>query len=113
MSLDTETEIRDIKGRSGNSSDVTNGQEDISVQKTSPVGNVSSFTVFLDAAGAVDVTIELSPDGGSTWYEPRKESPVSFSGANEEIVQVEYNATDIRVTGSDTTAVEVQIREVV
>lgn len=110
MALRTSVEFTD---RVGGTSGLTSGQEDISGGVEAKIGNVDSVTLFLDAAGAVDVTVEFSPDGGTNWFSPRDESPVSFAGANGEIVHIEYNADRIRLTGSNTTGVEAAIREVV
>lgn len=108
--------IETIQGRSGEDNALTDGFDDISggVSKSmgTQQGDGTSTTVYLETAGAVDVTVEFSPDGGDNWYEPQGESPVSFGGANQEIVHVNYNATDIRLTGSNTTGVKAQERVV-
>lgn len=113
MALDTETEISDLKHRSADERALQDPAGDISGGVEAVVGNVTSFTLFLDAAGATDVTVEFSPDGGTSWYEPRDESPISFSGANTEVVHVDYVVDRVRLTGSDTTSVKAQLREVV
>lgn len=105
--------IETIQGRNGEEKELTDGSQDISSGVEREVADVTAFTIFIQAAGAVDVTVEFSPDGGTTWYEPKKESPVSFSGANTDLVHVDYNATNVRLTGSDATGVNAQIREVV
>lgn len=110
MSLDTSVEFTD---RVGGTAGLTTGQQDISGGVGAKVGNVDSVTIFLDTAGAVDVTVEFSPDGGTNWYEPAGESPVQFSSAGTDLVHVEYNVDRVRLTGSDTTGVKAQLREVV
>jgi len=91
---------------------ITNGAEDISGSVETEVGDVSSFTLYLGTEGAVDVEVALSPDGGKTWY-VTPESPVQFAEAGADIIHIEYNASNIRLTGSNGTAVEAQIREMV
>jgi len=110
MGLDT---LVEFTGRTAGTAGLTSGQEDISGGVEAKVGNVDSVTIFLETAGAVNVTVEFSPDGGSNWYEPADESPVEFSGDSTDIVHVDYNVDRVRLTGSDATGVKAQIREVV
>lgn len=112
MPLGISGEIEKLRGRWGGESGLTDGQQDISSSVETEVGNVPVFSVYLSTAGAVTIDVKLSPDGGSTWYTP-PESPIEFSAADDDIVNIEYNATDIRLTGRSTTAVQAQIREVV
>lgn len=109
----TSTDVDEIQGRVGEDDTLQDPASDISGGVTVAVGDVSSFSVFLETKGAINVTFEFSPDGGDTWYEPSAESPVKFSGAGRDIVHVEYNVTHVRLTGSDTTGVRAQLREVV
>lgn len=88
-------------------------QQDISGGVETDVSNVDAVTIYLDVAGAVNVTVEFSPDDGANWYEPAAESPVEFSSAGTDLVHVEYNVDRLRLTGSDSTGVKAQIREVV
>lgn len=67
------------------------------------------WTLYLRAAGEVDVTLELSPDGGATFFTP-EESPVKFSQAGDMIIEMGYDATHIRLTGSDGTLITAFIR---
>jgi len=101
-----------IRKRAASESGLTDGEEDISGGVEAAVGDVPAFTLFLGTEGAVDVEVALSPDGGSTWY-VTPESPVQFAEAGADIIHIEYNASNIRLTGSNGTAVEAQIREVV
>jgi len=101
-----------IRRRAAGESGLTDGAEDITGSVEAEVDDVSAFTLFLGAQGAVDVEVELSPDDGSTWYEA-PESPVSFGEGGAEVVHIRYNVTNIRLTGSDATPVEAQVREVV
>jgi hypothetical protein len=112
MSLETTTEIEELKGRSATASKLAD-TEDVSAGVETTVGDVTSFTLFLDVGGAIDLTVELSPDGGATWYEPRDESPISFTEANTDLYRIVYDADRVRLTGSNGTAVTAQVREVV
>lgn len=111
MALNSDAQIKEIQGRKGYANDVTDGLEDTSGGVEHVVGNVPSFTVWLKTGGAVNVDIELSPDGGTTWY-MLPESPVKFSGADDNAVHISYNCNRIRLTGSDATGVQAQVREV-
>jgi len=111
MPVQTSTEIETLNGRLGEDRQLAD-EEDISGGVETEISDVTTFTLYLDVAGAVDLTVELSPDGG-TWYEPRTESPVSFDGADTDIYLMRYDATAIRLTGSNGTDVTAQVREVV
>jgi len=111
MPVQTSTEIETLNGRLGEDRQLADA-EDISGGVETEISDVTTFTLFLDVNGAVDLTVELSPDGDS-WYEPRTESPVSFSGENTDIYLMRYDATAIRLTGNNGTAVTAQVREVV
>ena len=113
MTVNTNSETTNISERVGDTNKLADAEAIDGDGVEQGVGNVASFSVFLDVEGAVEVTVEFSPDGGSTWYEPRDESPVSFGGANTDLVHVDYNATRVRLTGSNGTAVTAQVREVV
>lgn len=71
-----------------------------------------STTLYLHAAAAVEVEVEVSPDGGSTWY-TLPESPVVFGEQGDDAVKIEYDFNRIRLTGSNATNVTAQVREVV
>jgi len=83
--------------------------EDISAGKTAALKNFKRWTLYLKTAGAIDITIELSPDGGNTWFTV-PESPISFSGAGDNIIEMGYDATHIKLTGSNTNATTAIIR---
>jgi hypothetical protein len=108
--------IETIRGREASRYTLTDGPEDISGGVTEPMtgatGDGDSATLYLSTEGVVDVTVEFSPDGGSTWREPSAESPVQFDSAGEDLVHIDYNATDIRLTGSNGTAVDADLRVV-
>jgi len=84
---------------------------DISGGVTVALKNFKRWTLYLKVADAIDITIELSPDGGNTWFIV-PESPISFSAAGDDIVEMGYDATHIRLTGSNTNAVTAIIRGV-
>jgi len=73
--------------------------------------NFERWTLFLHAAAAIDITIELSPDGGVTWYTPT-ESPIEFAAVGDDIIEFGYDATHIRLTGSNASLVTAQVRGV-
>ncbi|UWG46576.1 hypothetical protein HSRCO_0277 [Halanaeroarchaeum sp. HSR-CO] len=117
MALKTSTVIEELSSRASSKSDVS-ASEDLSGGKEVPVGDVTKFTVFLKVEGAVDVDIELSPDG-ENWYRPGEadntpdESPIKFTSAGTEIVALGYAADYVRVTATNDTPVSVQVKEVV
>jgi len=78
---------------------------------TASLKNFKRWTLYLKVSAAMDITIELSPDGGTTWYEI-PESPISFSAAGDDVLEVGYDATHIKLTGSTTDTVTAQIRGV-
>lgn len=112
MVLETSGLIEELQSRWGGSSGLTDGAEDISSGVQAEVGNVPAFSLYLSVDGAVNVAVELSPDGGETWYTV-PESPVEFGAEGDDIVHIRYNATNVRLTGSNATTVKAQIREVV
>ena len=70
----------------------------------------AKIVLFLDVAGAIDITVELTPDSGSTWFEPNDGAlPLSFSSADDDVVVLNYSATGIRITGSNGTAVTAEV----
>ena len=85
--------------------------EDISAGKTAALKNFKRWTLYLKVAAAMDITIELSPDGETTWFEV-PESPISFSAAGDNIIEMGYDATHIRLTASTTDNVTALIRGV-
>ena len=82
--------------------------EDISGGKTANLKAYKRWTLYLKVAGAIDIKVELSPDDGATWYEI-PESPISFSGAGDRVLEMGYDASMIRLTGSNSTSVTAQI----
>lgn len=84
-------------------------EQDISGGVEASLKNYRRWTLYLKTGGAVDITIELSPDGGETWF-TIPESPVSFSAAGDDVIEMGYDATNIRLTGSNSTSVTALIR---
>jgi len=85
--------------------------EDISGGVTAELSNYDRWTLFIHVAAAVDITVELSPDDGDTWYEI-PESVLSYGGAADDALEFGYDATHIRLTGSNTTDTTAQVRGV-
>ena len=111
MALESDAEIKEIQGRKGYSNDVVKPAADISTGVEHVVGNVPSFTIYLSASAAINVAVEVSPNGGTDWYE-LPESPVKFTAAGDDAVHVSYNCDRVRLTGSTIDPVKAQIREV-
>jgi len=112
MPVGVSGDIEELQGRATLERGLTDGAEDISGGTASELGDASSWTLYLGAQGAIEVEVSLSPDGGETWY-VAPESPVSFSEAGADIIEMGYDATAVRIEGSDATPVEAQIYEVV
>lgn len=111
MALESDANVEEIQGRKGTTRDLTDGAEDLQTGREKVVGNVPEFTIYLSADGAVEVSVHLSPDGGSTWYEA-PESPVKFAAAGDEMVHIKYNCDRVRLTTNNATGVQAQVREV-
>ncbi len=112
--MPTKTNVEVVGGRGASMGSLTDGHEDLSSGVTASVstetGDMMAATLYIDTEGAVDLKIEFSPDGGETWREPQGESPVEFSGAQQDLVLIEYQATHLRVTASNNTAVNLDLR---
>jgi hypothetical protein len=104
--------IEELKGRFSSESRLAD-EEDTTGGVETAIGDVASYSLFLDVDGAVDLRVYLSPDGGESWYEPREESPISFGGVDTDIYWFEYDADRIRLEGTNETPVTAQLREVV
>ena len=111
MGLDTEVEK--IKARGAARTPLTDGAEDISdgveASMSTGAGAASSATLFIATQGAIDLTIKFSPDG-EKFREPAEESPIEFGGAGEDVAFIEFDAAAVRVTGSNTTGVDLDLR---
>ena len=82
---------------------------DISGGVEAPLRNFKRWTLYLKVGGAIDIKVELSPDDGNTWFEI-PESPISFSSAGDNVIEFGYDATRIRLTGSNTNTVTAIVR---
>lgn len=82
---------------------------DISGGVVGTTDNFSRWTIYISAAAAIDITVELSPDGGVTYYEIT-ESPLIFAAAGDMVLEVGYDSTNIRFTGSNVNLVTIQLR---
>lgn len=104
-----------IRKRAAGENGITDGEEDLSGGVEVDVGDVSAFTLYLGVSdeSAVDVTVFLSPDGGTNFYEP-DESPVSFASTDgSKVEHIPYNANRVRLKANNATPIQAQIREVV
>ena len=111
MTIYTEGEISQIGGRATRDRQLANSQ-DISGGVTTTIGNVTAWTLFLDVEGSVDITLELSPDG-ENWFEPDKDSPITYDTATTDVLEIGYDVAAVRLTGSNGTNVTAQTYEVV
>jgi len=104
-----------IRRRAAGESGLTDGEEDLSGGVEAEVDDVEAFTLYLgvSTASSVEVSVYLSPDGGTNYYEP-DESPVSMASDDDSAVEhIPYNASMVKLVASDATPVKAQIREVV
>ena len=69
------------------------------------------WTLFINASGAVEITLELSPDEGETWYTVQ-DGPISFASAGDKVIEFGYDATHIRLSGNNSSSVTAHIRGV-
>jgi hypothetical protein len=108
-----ESEVEKIKARGASGTPLTDGAEDISdgreASLSTGTGAASSATLFIATEGAVGLTIEFSPDG-ETWREPGDESPIGFDAAGEDVAFIDYDAAAVRVTASNDTPVDLDLR---
>ncbi|WP_058365231.1 hypothetical protein [Haloparvum sedimenti] len=114
MGLDSNVEK--IDAREGVSTAITDGYEDLTGDGTEAslstgLGDPSSATLYVATEGAVELTVEFSPDGGTNWFEPNDpELPLKFDSAGDDVVLMDFNASDVRVTASDATGVKLALR---
>jgi len=86
-------------------------EADISKGVSAPLKNYERWTLYLKTAGAITIYIYLSPDGGVNWYQP-EESPVIFNAAGDKLIEFGYDATNIKLVGSNSNKVTAQVRGV-
>ncbi len=69
-----------------------------------------NYTIYLENTGSSssDVTISYSPDGGSTYFDD-PEGPITVPSGGKQLVEVDYDATDIQVTASNTEPFNVNV----
>ena len=108
-----ESEVEKIKARGASGTSLTDGADDISdgveASLSTGTGAASSATLFIATDGAVELTIEFSPDG-ETWREPGDESPIGFDAAGEDVAFIDYDAAAIRISASNNTPVNLDLR---
>ena len=70
------------------------------------------WTIFIKTQGDVELTVEMSPDDGNTWYEI-PDSPLSYGEATDHVIEFGYDADKMRITANTSTAVTAQIKGIV
>lgn len=114
--MPTETNIEVLKGRQAAQATITDDYDDLSdgvtVRMQTDSGDASTATLYLSTQGAVALRVEFSPDGGTTWYEPADESPVTFDAAGDDLVFIDYVASHVRITAESSTPVRAALRVV-
>jgi hypothetical protein len=101
-----------LSDRAANTVDLQNPAGDISTGRETLLANNDSYTLYLAADGDVDVSVELSPDSGTTTY-AIPESPIPLTADDDEVVRISYDSNWMRVTGSNNTPVKAQVREII
>lgn len=97
-----------IGNRDGETIDLATGI-DISGGVNRDLGNYNRWSLYLSVAGAIDITVRLSPNGGANNF-LIDESPISFAAAGEKVIEFGYTANHIILVGSNSTNVRAQIR---
>jgi len=112
MTVNTNSQRTNISDREGGSALLADAAN-LSAGVTAKTSDVDSATLYLSVDGAVEVEVEASPDGGETWF-VLPESPVKFSGTDDDAVHLLYNFNRLRLTSDDAAvAVTAALREVV
>jgi len=95
---------------SGRNSDVQTiaDSEDISNGASITLNNYNQYTLMLHVDGSIDITVELSPDSGTNWFEI-PESKLSYGSAQDDVLEMGYDADMIRLTGSNATSVTAKV----
>jgi len=73
------------------------------------LNNYQRWTLFIYVSAAINITVELSPDGGTNYYDIA-ESPISFAVAGDGVYEMGYIANRIRLTGSNASLCTIQAR---
>ncbi len=76
---------------------------------TAALGNYNQATLYLESAGSIKLTVEVSPNGGTDIYEIL-ESPIILDAGEKVAYPFTYKANWIKITGSNTSAVTAKIR---
>jgi len=98
--------LRETIGSEGRETITICESKDISSGIETTLKAYDRWTLYLKAAGAVDIKIELY-DGVE--YHEIDESPISFGSAGSRVLSMGYDAYKIKLTGSNTTAVTARI----
>jgi len=97
----------EVTGRDSDEQTIAEG-EDISNGKSITLNNYNQYTLMLHVDGAIDITVEVSPDGGKNWFEI-PESPFSYGSAQDDTKEMGYDADMIKLTGSNTSLVTAKV----
>ena len=76
---------------------------------TGTLGNYKNWSLYLYAAAAINITVELSPDAGANYY-AINESPIAFAASGYKVYEMGYTTNKIRLIGSNATHVLAQTR---
>jgi hypothetical protein len=72
----------------------------------------SSFALLISGTGGDTLKIEVSPDGGTSWYETdESHAGITINSNGEQTIQVEYSCTAVRVTNESTALTTVEMVE--
>lgn len=82
--------------------------EDISSGVTASLKNYRSWTLFINSAGANDITVSLSPDDETSWFDLY--DTITFNSSGTITLEMPYEATDIKLTGSQSNNVTAKVR---
>ncbi len=112
MVVNTFSEETNISERASGQGQLADA-EDISGGVEARTSDTRSTTLYLSVDGAVNITVEVSPDGGETWY-VLPESPLKFSAKGDDAIHFRYDFNRLRLESDDGTVdVTAQLREVV
>jgi len=100
---------REVGGDAGETIRLADAEDISGTTKRFKLPSFSNWSLFIHVAGAIDITVELSPDWKKTWFEI-PESPLSYTEATDDVLEMGYTAFSIRLTGSNTTDVTAYVR---
>lgn len=84
-------------------------EKDISEGALAKLPNFARMTLYVHVDAAVDIKVEFSPDNTGHFYEI-PESPLSYSSSADDVLEIGYDTTFVRFTGSNTTETTIQAR---